>query len=82
MISRAKQHFWDADLYLVTNLCENNANGWFSFLFPTDRQADIQAINKEEIENIHAFQQDTQKQYPRSKWNFSMWTLFSDNFYF
>ena len=29
-ISRAKQHFWDADLYLITNLCENNANGWYS----------------------------------------------------
>ena len=54
MISRAKQHFWDADLYLVTNLCENNANGWFSFFSPTDTLADIQAINKEEIENIHA----------------------------
>ena len=46
------------------------------------QMADIQAINKEEIKNIHAISTGHEKQYPRSKWNFSMWTLFSDNPYF
>ena len=47
-----------------------------------DTLANIQAITKKRLKIFMQFQQDMQKQYPRSKWNFSMWTLFSDNSYF